>query len=71
VLLYFEGELDWPALDFELAGQGVVDAGQRVGKLNIDYRTVNFNDFSCIHISIPAWELAGSSSIGLPAGDLE
>ena len=51
MLLYFEGQLDLLALGFELADQGVVDAGQRVGKLNIDHRTMNFNDFSCIHIS--------------------
>src|SRR5271170_987388 len=50
VLLYFEGQFNRIALHLELAGQGVVDPGQRIGKFHIHHRTYDFDDFACFHL---------------------
>ena len=47
MLLHFEGQLDRVALYLELAGQGIVDPGQRTGKFHIHHRAHDFDDFAC------------------------
>ena len=49
VLLHFERQLDRLALDGVVDRQRVEDRRQRVGKLDVDDRTHDLNDFADIH----------------------
>src|SRR5688500_477913 len=49
MLLDFKGLLGALALNVELNGQGIEDAWELIGKLNVHYRADYLNDFAFVH----------------------